>query len=566
MARQTGSKVIRLLIPTLLALFLCSCASQLPPGGGPVDRTPPEIVSVYPENGSTGFKDDSFEVTFSEYVDRRSAQDAIFISPAIEGQLEYDWSGKTLRVKFPGKLRDSMTYVVTLGTDLVDLNNKNRMAQAYSFSFSTGQGIDKGVVEGKIYTGDPSGVMVYAYPSKGKEINPSKDKPEYISQAGKNGTYRLLGMAPGTYRIFAIKDEFRDLVYNVGEDLFGAPYRDVTLSKKDTLFSNLDYFLSKEDTARPRLVSAAMTDRFHILVGLSEEFDSTIINTQNFSIFDSTAQKELKPLYAFKGRAKSTELILALKETPGEQDNVYLWAKRISDRNGNTTLNDYVRLTTTAKPDTSAPKLLQTKPSPGAGGVETSGAEFSFYFDDGFDSLQAVKGIYASDRSGKKIPVRVNFPDNASFKVLIPSELKARQQYSVKVDLSGIVDAAGNRTDSVYTLSFTTSNGMEFTGVSGVVNPDSGMHDSSLVVVLQGLEKEKPVYKKRLEKRKRDFNFNKVQPGKYRIWSFEDRDNTGLYNAGKPFPFKPSDRFTVYPDTLNLRARWPVEDAHIDFK
>ena len=565
MARQTGRKILKILILPVLPLLIASCASQIPPGGGPVDRTPPEVVSVYPENGTTGYKEGYFEVTFSEYVDRRSVQDAIFISPAVEGQLDYDWSGKSLKVNFPEKLRDSITYVVTLGTDLVDINNKNRMAQAYSFSFSTGEKIDKGVVEGKVYSPDPSGVMVYAYPKLGKEINPSKEKPKYISQAGKNGSYKLLGMAQGNYRVFAIKDEFRDLIYNVGEDLYGAPYRDITLSEKDSVFRNLNYFLSKEDTAKPRLVSASMTDRFHILTVVSEEYDSTIASAGNFSVFDSTVNKEIKPLYAFKGRARATEIVLALKETPNEQDNLYLFAKRVTDKSGNTTPNDFVKLTASSKPDTIAPRLLQTKPPSGSLGVETSGAEFYFYFDDGFDSLKAKGGIFASERGGKSIPVSVNFLNDASFMVKILPELKPRQNYLIKVDLKDLVDAAGNRTDSVYTLPFTTSSGMEFSGVSGTVNRDTNMTNSSLVVVLQGLEKEKPVYKKRIE-RKKNFNFNRVTPGKYQIWSFEDRDSTGVYNMGKPFPFKPSDRFTVYPDTLNLRARWPVEDVMIDYK
>ncbi|MCU7492192.1 MAG: Ig-like domain-containing protein [Ignavibacteria bacterium] len=565
MAGQTGRKILKLLILPVLPLLLASCANQLAPGGGPIDRTPPEVVSVYPENGTTGFHEGYFEVNFSEYVDRRSAQDAIFISPAVEGQLEYDWSGKTLRVNFPEHLRDSLTYVVTLGTDLVDLNNRNRMAQAYSFSFSTGNKIDKGMVEGKVVTNDPSGVMLYAYENTGAEINPSKEKPKYISQAGKDGRFRLLGMAEGTYRVFAIKDEFRDFIYNVGEDLFGAPYRDITLSGKDSVFRNMDYFLSKEDTAKPRLVSAAMTDRYHILIGISEEFDSTIINAGNFYIYDSTTQKEFSPLYAFKGRAKANEMVLALKETPGGQDNIYLFAKRVSDRHGNTTKDDFVKLTVSTKPDTSAPRLLQTKPGANEGEVETSKPEFTFYFDDGFDSLQAKKGISAIDKSGNKLPVDVSFDDNASFKVKVMSELKPRLKYSIKVDLKQIMDAAGNSTDSVYTLTFTTSSGMEYTGVSGSIRPDSNMMSSNLVVVLQGVDKNRPVYKKRIG-RKKDFNFNKVTPGKYQIWSFDNRDSTGVYNAGKPFPFKPSDRFTFYPDTLNLRARWPVEDVNIDFK
>ena len=123
--------------------FLISCANQLPPGGGEVDSIPPEIISSYPENGTTNFNNDYIEFEFSEYVDKRSFKDALFISPAIDEQLEISWSGTSVEIGFPNGLKDSLTYVVTIGTDVVDVNNKNRMLNSYSFSFATGDKIDK---------------------------------------------------------------------------------------------------------------------------------------------------------------------------------------------------------------------------------------------------------------------------------------------------------------------------------------------------------------------------------------------------------------------------------------
>ena len=81
--------------------FLISCANQLPPGGGEVDTVPPEIIFSYPENGTTNFKDDYIEFEFSEYVDKRSFKDAIFISPGIDEQLEISWSGTSVEIGFP---------------------------------------------------------------------------------------------------------------------------------------------------------------------------------------------------------------------------------------------------------------------------------------------------------------------------------------------------------------------------------------------------------------------------------------------------------------------------------
>jgi len=102
------------------------CANQLPPSGGDEDKIPPKIVKVFPADGITNFDEDYFEIEFSEYVDKRSVRDAIFISPFIEGTFTYSWIGTTLEVTFPEKLKDDVTYTITIGTDAVDLNNKNR--------------------------------------------------------------------------------------------------------------------------------------------------------------------------------------------------------------------------------------------------------------------------------------------------------------------------------------------------------------------------------------------------------------------------------------------------------
>ena len=66
MASQTIKTKIKYFLIILFSLIIIKCASQLPPGGGEVDKIPPEIIEVYPEAGTTNFSDDYFEITFSE--------------------------------------------------------------------------------------------------------------------------------------------------------------------------------------------------------------------------------------------------------------------------------------------------------------------------------------------------------------------------------------------------------------------------------------------------------------------------------------------------------------------
>ena len=48
-------------------------------------------------------------------------------------------------------------------------------------------------------------------------------------------------------------------------------------------------------------------------------------------------------------------------------------------------------------------------------------------------------------------------------------------------------------------------------------------------------------------------------PGEYLIDFFRDEDGDGRFFRGRPFPRQPAERYTLYPDTIRVRSRWPNE-------
>ncbi|MFO7448485.1 MAG: Ig-like domain-containing protein, partial [Ignavibacteriaceae bacterium] len=465
---EITKKTLKYLTLLIAGLLLANCANQLPPGGGDIDRTPPEIIEVYPAEGTTNFNDDYFEIGFSEYVDKRSVQDAIFISPAVDGQLELDWSGKYVRVIFPGQLRENTTYVITIGTDLVDYNNKNRMANAYTLTFSTGNEIDRRVVTGRVYEPKPEGVLIFAYQlippgEPGYEDTLLNYKPDYISQTGTNGSYSLGGLAAGSYRIFAVKDEFRDLLFQPGQDKIGVPFTDITLSETDTLYTNLNFYLINADTSAPRLLTAVMTDQFHFLLNLSEEFDSTFIRADNFFIYDSTAGTKNNVLYAYKGNTKPTELVLVTDAAFPVENSIYLFADSLADKSGNVYLSDFAAVTVSDRADTIAPTIFKSSPLADYDKVDYQGQSFYFVLNDAVDSAEAKQGISFTDTSGNKINYSINFIDDGSFLIVPARNLEPKKDYIISFDYSRFVDAAGNKLDSVYQYKFSTITGLDFT-------------------------------------------------------------------------------------------------------
>ncbi len=558
-------KFTKVKLKYLTVVFLViswQCANQLPPGGGGVDLVPPKIEKAYPPNGTTNYKENYFELDFSKYVQKRSVQDAIFISPAIDGELNFDWSGTSVRVYFPSKLKENTTYVIDIGTDLVDYNNGNHMAQAYNMTFSTGSKIDKDEINGKVYTDNPQGVLLYAYMIGDSTINPMLKKPDYVSQAGIDGSFKLLGLADGSYRVFAVVDKARTLLYQPDQDEIGIPFQDVHLSETDTLFSGLDFLLSNQDTVKPRLQSATMTDTNHLFISFSKDVDTSVIHSNNFFIYDSTAKKKYDVLFAYRGNKKSNEISLAQINKIPSKDEAFLFVRKITDKLGNVFYDDYSSITLGERADTLKPGIFNTNPPANSNQADYEKQKFSFYMTDAVDSNLAKTGIAFTDTSGSRIPFAVHFYDDASLYVYPLQNLETMTDYIIKLDLNKFRNAAGHFYDSTYTYRFSTINGLDFTGASGkfisggTVNP---------ILVLSGIDKDKLVSYIKPDTNG-NFKFDRVSGGKYVLWYFSDKDSSGKYTYGKALPYKPSENFSFYPDTLNLRPRWVVTGINFPAK
>lgn len=560
MVAKTTNKVKYFLFIASI-IFLSYCANQLPPGGGDEDTTPPEITTVYPPDGTINFSEKYFKLSFSEYIDKRSFREAIFISPTIEGELEISWTGRTATVNFPKGLRDDFTYVVTIGTDVVDLNNRNRMAQSFTFLFSTGDEIDRRIISGRVYDKDADGVMIFAYKVLDDTTDYIKLKPDYVSQVGKDGNFNLNGLAESDYRVFAVKDQLRDMLFQSETDKIGIPFSDVSLRGNDSTFTGLNFFLMSADTMKPRLVSAVMTDNRHILVTTSKPVDTSIIAATNFSIIDSTENTEFGSFYAFKGNTKPDELVIVVEDFIPLQNDLHLRADRLIDLTGNLFTDDYTRITISERNDTSAIKIFKNYPTD-LRRVDFLNPVIRFYCDDAFNSDDVKIAVTVTDTLNNIIRVNFNFPDDATVEIRPFNNLQSEKDYFISFDFSKIPDAAGNITDTTVVYRVRTISGLEFTGASGTIIADSL---SNLFLVLSSVEREDLSYQIPADE-KINFSFDRVESGKYRLWGFYDLNENQKYNFGYPSPLEYSERFFVYKDTLELRPRWSVTDLVFEVK
>jgi len=544
---------------TCILLILSGCAGQRMPEGGPKDTTPPEIISAYPAPNTINFSDNKVVFEFSKYVDRRSLEEAVFISPSIE-EKEFEWSGTEVEIIFNKELRKNTTYVITVGTDVKDVLEGNLMAKAFSLSFSTGNKIDNGAISGSVYDEKPGGIMIFSYrlnDIKADTLNPTHSKPDYLTQTGKDGSFSLTNVAAGRYRLFAIRDEYRNLLYDPETDDAGTT-DDITLTEKDTLVQGLKFIVAREDTTPPRLVSATATDKYHVTARFSEPLDSSTVSSPRFSIVDTLQLTPLKVLDVFPNEMWSSITLI----TDSQQfDATYkLSVDSVKDKTGhiiNPTVRE-IQFKSSSVKDTLPPELVYANVKDSTTKI-LSDQPLIFSFSDA--PLVAAPDSLAVIRTGREnvaIPYAFSRRSSASFTLQPLKSFTIGATYSVVMRWKGMKDYAGNvYKDTTSIFKFSVLDPDDFGSIEGSFKGFA--LDSETVITAKNMTSKNQ--HEAVVKAGKDgkFLFTMLPEGNYVLKAFGDRNKNFIHDAGRVFPYAPSEKFSFYKDTIRVRARWPVD-------
>jgi len=557
MVPSPGKKLFLFLAP-----LLAGCAGQVPPPGGPRDTVPPAVIRTVPDTNATHASPRSITLEFSKYVDRRTVEEALFISPPL-GDLTYDWSGREVTFTYSGTLRKATTYVVTVGTDVADLREGNRMASSFALAFSTGDSIDRGEVSGRVFDEKPEGVLLFAYRLAGirpDTLNPSHTKPDYVTQTGKTGTFALVHLAYGPYRVFAVRDQYHNLVYDAQVDQFGSPPEDVTLSAASPARPGLFFRLATEDTTRPFLTRARATDRRRISLRFSEPIDSASLARCSIRLTDTLSGGEI-PIAGRMLDWGQPSVVLAVTGAPLDSPATY----RVSVRgvfdpagNGIDTLHASETVEGTRTPDTLKPSIgVQDLPD-SARGVSPE-ASLDVRFSDPVVRFPLERAVALTDTARAAVGVRCAWTGPASFAVVPLRPLAPKSWYTLRVVMDSVRSLTGpGYRDSAFTRRFQTIDLRQTGSIAGTVRDARGGR-MNVVVTVSGVEMNPPRSRTVRLAAPGAFDVSELPEGRYALSAFVDAGGTGIFDSGRPMPFRPGSRFTVYPDTIRVRARWGVE-------
>ncbi len=530
-----------------IIFFLAGCASQGPPSGGPPDRTPPVVLATSPPADAAQVpRDQPIRIRFSEGMDRRSAETSCFISPPPQGGLRFRWRGDELEITPDGGLKTGRTYLVSVGSGSRD-DAGNPMGTSHDFAFTTGDRIDRGEIRGRIVT--PAGgsgqvfALAYVLPG-GDDPDPGSAPPDYLTQAGTDGTYRFPRLAPGRYRVFAYQDRDGDRVWSPEADPLALPPADATLENSETIARIADCRPVLRDTTRVTLHAVRATDGTHLIF----RFDRPVRPPLTVEIANPAGPLRVKSAH-LDAADSSRALLLTAAQTPGATYRV----TRLTAGDGPVTISAAAAFKGTREPDRTPPRIAATIPPSGADNVPLD-AQVEVIFSEPLQTGGVRLAWVATDSTGVPAgdflwpsPDRLRFTPASPWPPGAPIRLLAFGR--------PLADEAGNRLSGDLLLTFTTLDSSRLGSLAGALSIAPDLPPGQVRLRAVSLEIPPRTFTRTLGG-PGEFALSGLPPGKYDLTAFLDADGDGRWTEGRVSPFIPAEPVAGLPEPVTVRPRW----------
>jgi uncharacterized protein (DUF2141 family) len=223
-------RILAITFILFISLALYQCARRGNPTGGPKDVDPPILIEAEPENLSINFTATKIRLYFDEYIKLQDIQNQLIVSPPLKYPPEISPMGgasKYVEIIIKDTLRENTTYTFNFGESIVD-NNESNPSTYLTYVFSTGTYIDSlsftGVVKDAFNkkADEFISVMLYEIDSAYTDSVVYKSPPYYITNTLDSTTiFTLQNLKAGKYGLIAIKDDGKNNIFDPETDKIG---------------------------------------------------------------------------------------------------------------------------------------------------------------------------------------------------------------------------------------------------------------------------------------------------------------------------------------------------------
>lgn len=537
----------------MLFLLAAGCAEVGPPPGGEIDDNPPELVSVSPPNGAVNVPlSNRVEFVFSERVVKPTRGREFFISPRPEEEPDINWKGERVEIVFPDSFNLNQTYIISPGVGLADLRG-NRFDSSLTVAFSTGPTIDSGHVAGAVFAADrpKAGLLVALYDRERISDTVVWDslRPDYLAETNAAGHFSFQYLPEKQYRLIAFEDRNRDELFNPARESFALTDRPVKVGGSLPL-DDLRLVTTQLDTVEIALVSAAFTQNNLLQVRTSRPVPVDLLRTAPGSLgllpFGDTAAAIPARAVLETADNRTSTITASFQDVAAGDYRVRL----IYDADRPALYYDSV--TFAPAEDRRAPRIVAFRPD--SIPVFLRDLAMRLVVSEPLDTTlisDETFSLWDGDDNRLRLTHLWRDPFHLEFD---SPDLAEGAAYRFTVAEFDLRDRAGNAVgDSLNEYTFSSLATDSLGSVSGeiiVELPDRTGHP----VVLE-FENIVTTGRYDIAVSGRDFVLD-LPAGKYLLTGFIDSDLNGRLSPGALDPFSYAETSAVYPDTVQVRARF----------
>ena len=586
----------------LIATIVASCARMGQPDGGWYDDDPPKVLGCTPADQATNVTTKKITILFDEYIKLTDATNKVIVSPPQLEVPDIKAAGKKIVVELQDSLMPNTTYTIDF-SDAISDNNENNPMGNYTYSFSTGEQIDTFEVSG--YVLDASnlepikGIMVGLYNDLADSAFQTKPLLR-VSRTDGSGHFVVKGVAPGTYRAYALQDADGDFRFSQKSEMIGFNHQTIVPSSKPDVRTDTIW---RDSLRIDALIQVPYThflpDDVTLLAFTQVQTDRFLVKTERveankFSMYFSYGHPELPVIKGLNFNSDSAFVV----ETSEKRDTIHYWIRDTALVN-----QDTLRMEITYQMTDSLGALVnQTDTLDGLAKVsfEKRKKELAKELEkwqkdiekkrkrgiEVLDTIMPVKPLepkFDAPSSmdpdkivGVEMPTPLQHCDTAAVHLysmidsvwyesscrMVPVPNKIRNyeiladwrpgiEYSLEIDSAAFIDIYG-KASNPYKQGIKIKTEDEYGTLKLNI---TGVEDSAIVVRLLN-SSDKMVKQVKVKNHVAQFNF--VKPDKYYISAFIDSNGNGVWDTGDYAEDRQAEAVYYYPREIECKAKWDV--------
>ncbi len=521
-----------------MGLALWQCAKRGTPTGGPEDVTPPQLTKTEPENFSTNFKAEKIRLYFDEFIKLQDVQNQLIVSPPLKNAPEVRPLGgasKYIEVIIKDTLKENTTYTLNFGQSIVD-NNEGNPNSFLSYVFSTGDYIDSLTVSGAVRDAferkaeEFISVMLYELDTAFTDSTIYKSPPNYITNTSDSlPLFELKNLKAGEYAIVAIKDINKNNLFDQRQDKIGFLTDTISIPTDSIYLLNLFKEHSDYSASFPSYVA-----KNHIIFGFQGDY-------RDIKIEPLTQLPDSVKTLLLKDREKDT---LDYWLTPTDIDSIIF-----------TVSNENLEAIDTFTVKTRKLPLDSLKLSSNVRGKLNFEDSFSIMGTTPIVTMDSTKvGLVLNDSLLAPYTYTLDSIEN---KIDFNFEVAPNQRYRFAFLPGAITDFFGIQNDSL-DYSFSTGSYADYGNLRFNVSGDV-----RFPLIVQLTNERGETQRELFADRPKNFEFNNLEPGKYVVRVIFDDNGNQVWDTGSYLNKIQPERVSYYPDVIDVRANWELEQTFV---